>query len=164
MNTIFSFILAASVLTLFGCTPATGRDATTNDTWRLDEMARRDTPSAEFAQSIERFYESIEKKDWPTTYDMRTADFKQDVPRSDYLKEMANRPENLTSYRVLDVHTYAGPVGGYNAAEIIMEFHEGGMVSYSCAKWIRRFGKWLCLDPGLSGYLINTRVPDWVTQ
>jgi hypothetical protein len=164
MNTIFSFILAASVLTLFGCTPATGRDATTNDTWRLDEMARRDTPSAEFAQSIERFYESIEKKDWPTTYDMRTADFKQDVPRSDYLKEMANRPENLTSYRVLDVHTYAGPVGGYNAAEIIMEFHEGGMVSYSCAKWIRRFGKWLCLDPGLGGYLVNTRVPDWVTQ
>ena len=95
---------------------------------------------------------------------MRTSDSKQDVTRSTYLKQVGDSGETLTSYKVLNVHTYAGPGGGYQAAEIVMEFHEGGMVSYSCARWIRRFGKWLCEEPGLSGFLTSTRIPDWVTQ
>ena len=157
-------MLAACVLTVAGCAPAAGTNTTTNDTWRLDEMARRDAPSAEFAHSVERYYEAIEKQDWPTTYDMRTSDFKQDVTQSVYLQQVAEDGGHLTSYKVLNVHTYADMSGGYTAAEIIMEFHEGGMVSYSSAKWKRRDGKWLCEDPGLSGFLTSTRVPDWVTQ
>ena len=164
MKMFHNFMLAACVLTLFGCTPAAGTNATTNDTWRLDEMSRRDKPSADFAHSVERYYEAIEKQDWPTTYDMRTSDFKQDVTRIVYLQQMADDREHLTSYKVLNVRTYAGMSGGYTAAEIIMEFHEGGMVSYSSARWKMRDGKWLCEEPGLSGFLTSTRVPDWVTQ
>jgi hypothetical protein len=164
MKTFHSFMLAACVFSVFGCAPAVGTTTTTNDTWRLDEMARRDTPSAEFAHSVERYYEAIETKDWPTIYDMRTSDFKQDVTRSVYLQQMADSGEHLTSYKVLGVRSYGDSSGGDTAAEIIIEFHEGGMVTYSCARWIKRGGVWMCEEPGLSGVLTSLRIPDWVTK
>jgi hypothetical protein len=125
-------------------------------------MVGHNTQSAEFVHSVEQYYQAIEKKDWPTTYDMRTSDFKQDVTRSVYLKQMADSGETLTSYKVLHVLTYAGPSGNYTAGEMIMEFNEDGMVSYGSARWISRDGKWLCEEPGLSGVLTSIRVPCWV--
>ena len=163
MKTFFSFILAASVVALTGCTPAGETNSVANDTGRLDDMAGHNTQSAEFAHSVEQYYQAIEKKDWPTAYDMRTSDFKQDVTRSVYLKHMADSGETLTSYKVLNVLTYAGPSGSYTAGQIIMEFNEDGMVSYGCARWISQDGKWRCEEPGLSG-LLTIRVPCWVPQ
>ena len=164
MKIFHCFMLVSCVLALVGCMPAAGTNDTTNDTWRLDEMARRDTPSADFAHSVERYYEAIEKQDWPTTYDLRTSEFKQDVIRSTYLQQIAADREHLTSYKILNVRMYSGMSGGYTAAEIIMEFHEGGMVSYSSVRWKMRDGKWLCDEPGLSGFLTRTRIPDWITR
>jgi hypothetical protein len=164
MKIYFSSILAASVFALAGCSPAAETNAPTNDTSRLDSMARNDTKSAEFAKIVESYYLSLQKKDWPTSYDMRTANFKQDVTRDLYLKQMADSEENLTSYKVLNVRLYSGTNGDYTAAEIIMEFNEGGMVSYSCARWIKRGGIWTCDEPGLSGLLTSTRIPDWIIK
>ena len=164
MKTYCRFILSAFVLVLAGCNPAAVTNAPPNDTSRLDSMARSDAKSADFAQRVELYYQSIQKKDWPTSYDMRTANFKQDVTRDVYLKQMADSGENLTSYKVLNVRLFGGTNGDYTAAEIIMEFNEGGMVSYSCARWIKRGGNWTCDEPGLSGFLTSTRIPDWITN
>jgi hypothetical protein len=163
MRTFFSFILVIYIFTLAGCMPAGKTTTSVNDASRLDSMAQHDAQSAEFAQKAERYYQAIEKKDWPTTYDMRTSDFKQDVTRNLYLKQMADSSENLTSYKVLNVRMYGG-ASGDTAAELIMEFNEAGMVSYNCARWIKRDGIWLCDEPGLSGLLTSTRIPDWVTK
>lgn len=165
MKTFFGFILAASILTLVGCTPAAKTTTSANDTSRLDSMAQHDAQSAEFAQKVELYYQAIEKKDWPTTYDMRTSNFKQDVTRDLYLKQMTDSGENLTSYKVLNVRMYSSASGDDTAAELIMEFNEAGMVSYSCARWIKRDGNWLCDEPGLSAALLTSlRIPDWVTK
>jgi hypothetical protein len=127
-------------------------------------MARSDAKAAEFAQKVELYYQALEKKDWPTSYDMRTANFKQDVTRELYLKQMADYGKSLHSYKVLNVRLYGGTDGDYTAAEIIMEFNEGGMVSYRCARWIKRGGIWTCDEPGLGGLLTSTRIPDWITN
>jgi hypothetical protein len=164
MKTYCRFILLASILALAGCSPAAETNAPANDTSRLDSMARRDKTSAEFAQRVELYYQSLQKRDWPTSYDMRTPEFKYDVSRDLYLKQMADSGENLTSYKILNVRLYSDEKGGDTAAEIIMEFHEGGMLSYSCARWIKRGGIWMCDEPGLSGLLTSTRIPDWITK
>jgi len=164
MKTYCRFILLASILALAGCSPAAETNAPANDTWRLDDMARGQPHAADFVARVKLYYQSLEKKDWPTSYDMRTANFKQDVTKDYYLKDMADSRENLTSYKVLGVHSYGDTNGNDTAAEIIMEFHEGGMVSYSCARWIKRGGVWMCDEPGLSGLLHSTRVPDWITN
>jgi hypothetical protein len=166
MKTYCYVILLVSVLAVAGCSPAAETNSTPNDTSRLNSMAQKDQKSAEFAKAFELYYQSLQKKDWPTSYDMRTANFKKDVTRDVYLKEMADHGENLTSYKVLNVRLYGGTNGDYTAAEIIMEFNEGGMVSYSCARWIKRGGNWTCDEPGLSGsgFLTSTRIPDWITD
>jgi len=164
------FLLAALVLLVDSCDPNTMTsqvpDDSTNTTWRLDEMARRDPKTTEFVHSVEVFYQAIEKQDWPTTYEMRVPEFKQDVTRDYYLKQMAEDGKSwrLNSYKVLDVITFAGPTGDSQAAQIIMQFNEGGSVSYNCARWKQRFGKWMCDEPGLSGLLTSTRIPDWITN
>jgi hypothetical protein len=161
---IYRFILLAFLLALAGCSPAAETNAPLNDTSRLDSTAQTDKKSAEFAQRVELYYQSLEKKDWPTSYDMRTTDFKHVVARDLYLKEMAESRENLTSYKVLGARLYGDTSGDYTAAEIIIEFHEGGMVSYGCARWIKRGGIWMCDEPGLSGLLTSMRIPDWITK
>jgi hypothetical protein len=155
------FLLAVLVLLADGCGPSTFTSAvaddSTNDTWRLNEMAQRDPKDAEFVRSVKTFYQA---------YDMRVAEFKQDMTRDYYLKQMAGEGKSwrLNSYKVLNVTMFAGPTGDNQAAEIIMQFNEGGSVSYSCARWKQRFGKWLCDEPGLSGMLTSTRMPDWIVK
>jgi len=170
MKTFFSFLLVASVLGLVGCgqghfnTPVSEISHTTSeatDTSRLDDIARFTPNSTEFVGRVKLYYGALQKKDWPTTYDMRTAQFKQDVTRQYYLKEMAEdgKTWNLDSYRVLGVHQF-----GDEAAEIIIEFREAGSLSYSCAWWKNQGGTWVCDEPGLSGlaFLHSMRVPDWI--
>jgi hypothetical protein len=121
--------------------------------------------AAEFAQKVELYYGAVEKKDWATTYDMRTSAFKHDVTRDLYLRQISDAGENLRSYKVLNVRMYGGITGGYTAAELIMEFHEGGIDSYDCSRWIMRDGNWMCDEPGLIGaFLSSTRIPDWTIQ
>jgi hypothetical protein len=170
MKTQSIFLLAVLVLLTDGCGSSTitsaVADDSTNDTWRLNEMAQRDPKDAEFVRSVKTFYQALEKQDWPTSYDMRVTEFKQDVTRDYYLKRMAEegRSWRLNSYKVLNIGMFAGPTGDSQAAEIIMQFNEGGSVSYSCARWKQRFGKWLCDEPGLSGMLTSTRMPDWIVN
>ncbi len=164
MKIYYRLIFLAFVLELAGCSPAAETNTPANDTYRLDRMAQNQPQSADFVARVKLYYQSLEKKDWPTSYDMRTANFKQDVTRDYYLKQMADSRENLTSYKVLNVKLYSDEKIGDTAAEIIMEFHEGGMVSYSCARWIKRGGNWMCDEPGLSGFLQSLRGPDWITK
>jgi hypothetical protein len=164
MKTYCRWMFLASILAFASCSPAAETNTPVNDTSRLDDMSKGDQKCSQFAQKVELYYQALQKKDWPTSYDMRTADFKQDVNKALYLKQMADGRENLTSYKVLNVHLFGGMDGNYTAAEMIMEFTEGRMVSYSCARWIRRGGNWMCDEPGLSGLLTSTRIPDWITN
>ncbi len=100
---------------------------------------------------MELFYQAVEKQDWPTSYDMRTAAFKQLVTTENYLKQMADGGKVLDSYKVLHRQLYSMN-GDEVAAELIMEFYSRGVHSYSCARWIKRGGKWMCDEPGLSGF------------
>ena len=159
-KTYFSSLLAASVLALAGCRPATGSPPPLNDTSWLKDMAHSDQKSAEFAGKVELFYQAVEKQDWPTSYDMRTATFKQLVTRENYLKQIADGGKVLDSYKVLNDHRYSFN-GDDVAAELIMEFYSRGIRSYSCARWVKRGGKWMCDEPGLSGLLISLSPPDW---
>ena len=164
MKTYYRFILLAFILVLAGCSPAAETNAPVNDTSRLDSMARQDTKSAEFAQRVELYYQSLQKKDWPTSYDMRTANFKQDTTKEYYLQQMADEGKkwSLVSYKVLNIDMH-GDTNGIYAAQIIMEFKEGGLHSYQCALWERESGTWVCDEPGLSGLglLHSTRAPYW---
>jgi hypothetical protein len=164
MKNHYHFILLASVLAFVGYSPAAETNAPANDTWRLDDTARDQPQSADFVARVKLYYQSLEKEDLLTSYDMRTADFKHDEAKDLYFKEMADSGKHLTSYKVLNVHLYSDEKGDDLAAEIIMEFHEGGMVSYSCARWIKRGGIWMCDEPGLGGILTSTRIPDWITK
>lgn len=162
MKTEFSSLLAASILAFAGCGPAAASDSPVEQTSWQKDMAHIDKKSAEFAGQVELFYQAIEKEDWPTSYDMRTADFKQMVTREHYLKQMANGGSVLNSHKVLSSRRY-GMNGDDTAAEVIIEFNPGGggVHSYSCARWIKRNGKWMCDEPGLSGLLISFSPPDW---
>jgi hypothetical protein len=164
MKIYFGSILAAFVFALAGCSPAAETNSPVKDTSRLDDIANNQPQAADFVARVKLYYQSLEKKDWPTSYDMRTVEFKYDVSRDLYLKQMADSGETLTSYKVLGIRLYGDASGDNIAAEIIMEFHEGGMVSYNCARWIKRNGIWMCDEPGLSGLLTSTRIPDWITK
>jgi hypothetical protein len=170
MKPHFIFLFTLLLLLANGCGPyvitRVVADDSTNGTWRLDVMAKGGPKDAEFARSVEIFYQAIEKQDWPITYDMRVPEFKQTMTRDNYLNLMAEEGKSwrLSSYKVLNVRLFGGPTGVYQAAEIIIEFNEGGTVSYSCARWKYRFGKWLCDEPGLSGALTSIPIPDWVTN
>jgi len=159
-----NFIFLAFVLAFAGCRPAAETNTPANDTSRVDAAAQNDKPSADFVQRVKLYYESVQKRDWALSYDMRTDAFKQDVTRDVYLKEMYDSGENLTWYKVLNVHLFGGAPGDLTAAEIIMEFNEGGTVSYSYTRWVRRGGNWACAEPGLSGLLRSMRMPDWITK
>ena len=82
-------------------------------------MAGHNAQSAEFAHSVEQYYQAAEKKDWPTAYHMRTSDFKQDVTRSVYLKQMADSGETLTSYKVCNILAYADQSGSIQQARLL---------------------------------------------
>lgn len=162
MKANFSSLLAASVLVLAGCGPATTSDSPVKETTWQKDMAHIDQKSAEFAGKVELFYQAIEKKDWPTSYEMRTAAFKKMVTRENYLKQMANGRKVLDSHKVLSSNRYSMN-GDDTAAEVIMEFNPGGSGAHSfrCARWIKRNGNWMCEEPGLSGLLTSFSPPDW---
>ncbi len=161
MKTNLSFFLAASLLALAYSLRAMPSPPSLNNASWVKDMAYQGQKSAEFAGKVELFYQAIEKKDWPTSYDMRTATFKQLVMREHYLKEMGNGGKILDSYKVLGGRMYGSTTGDFTAAELIMEFYSHGTHSYSCARWIKRDGKWMCDEPGLSGLLMSLRPPDW---
>lgn len=129
-------------------------------------MAQNDPKSAEFAARVKQFYQALQKKDWPTTYAMRTVNFKRDVTKDIYLNLTADDGKNwnLDSYKVLGVDRFGDSHGNFEAAQIIMEFNESGGLSYKCAWWKNEGGTWVCDEPGISGLsmLHSTRVPDWV--
>jgi hypothetical protein len=163
MKTYCRIIFLASVLAFARCSLAAQTNSPTNDTERLDDMAQNEPQSADFVARVKLYYQSIEKKDWPTSYDMRAADFKHDVARDLYLKTMADSKENLISYKVLDVGLYSNEKGTNTAAELIMEFHEGEVVLYGCARWIKQGGIWVCDESGLKKSLLKSqRMPDWI--
>ena len=165
MKSHLAYIIGVFLLVLCGCGRASEAGMSTNDTLRLDEMAHEDTEHAEFAQKVKLYYAALEHKDWPTSYDMRTPAFKYDVSKDLYCKQRSDDVEVLASYKVLNVRMYGDSTGNFSAAEIIMEFDESGNITYSCARWIRRGGVWMCDEPGLNGVLLtSTRIPDWTTQ
>jgi hypothetical protein len=156
MKTVICCILGASILV--GCGRVVVRTPESDDTYRLDQC-RQQAP--EFVDSVKKFYRALQDGDWPTSYDMRTSTFKQDVPRDLYLKQMAKDNPRLNRYKVLNVHMF-GDAAGVSAAEIIIAFDQGA--SYASARWKKVNGVWLCEEPGLSGYLMSLRIPDWVTH
>jgi hypothetical protein len=162
VKTKISSLLAASILALAGCSSAAASDSPVKKTSWQKDMAHIDQKSAEFAEKVELFYQALEKRDWPTSYDMRTAAFKQMVTREHYLKQMTEGGKVLDNHKVLSSHTYSMN-GDDTAAEVIIEFNPGGggVHSYNCARWIKRDGKWMCDEPGLSGLLISLSPPDW---
>jgi hypothetical protein len=164
MKTYFSSLIAAFLLTLAGCSPSVVSTPPTVDTSRLDSMARSQPELADFASRVKLFYEACQAKNWPTTYEMRTADFKQDVERAYYLKTMSEDGKrwSLNDYKILNINL-AGDTNGVHAAQMIMKFQEGGLHSYQCAVWKKESGTWICDEPGLSGLplLHSTRAPSW---
>ncbi len=162
MNARFCFTLVACMSIFIGCRPPTKTSSSTTDTWRLDEMAKRDQADAVFAGKVKLFYQALQNKDWPTTYDMRTATFKHDVDKSLYLRIVGDdKGWRLNWYKVLNIQMIKDP-NGTHAAEIIMEFNEGGIESYHNTLWKTENGTWVCEDPGLSGPLfINMQPYDW---
>jgi hypothetical protein len=137
-----------------------------NDTSSLDDLVRDDPRSAEFVARVKLFYQSLQKKDWPTSYDMRTANFKKDVTKDFYLKQMADEGKtwNLNSYKVLNTQQFGNAQGEITATRIIMEFSETGTHSYNLSSWKKEGVSWQCEDPGLDGLTLlhSTRVPDGV--
>jgi hypothetical protein len=157
MKTVIYCMLGASILV--GCGRVVVRTPASDDTYRLDQC-RQQAP--EFVDSVKKFYRAVQDKDWATSYDMRTATFKQDVTRNYYLEQMAKDNPHLNSYKVLSVQMF-GDVSGIDAAELIIEVNHG--VSYDCARWKKVEGVWLCDEPGLGGLdgsLRSLRIPDWV--
>jgi hypothetical protein len=127
-------------------------------------MAQDDQHSAEFVARVKHFYQALQKKDWPTSYDIRTADYKRDVTRDFYLKQMANdgKQWNLNSYKVLNIKRYGDARGDFTAVQMIMEFSETGTHSYNISLWKKEGGSWQCEEPGLDGPVLlrSMRVPD----
>lgn len=171
-----NFLVAIAVLVLAGCSqspvesiPAASKlpNLQTNDTSILDATVQNDPRAVEFVARVKLFYQALERKDWAATYDFRTADFKQDVGRDFYLKNMVEDGKgwSLDTYKVLNINSYSDANGAY-ATQLIMEFQEGGIQSYGCAVWKKEGGAWLCDEPGLSGpaLLRSTRVPNWVNH
>jgi hypothetical protein len=159
MKTAIYWIFGALILAGCGCVVV--RTPGSDDTSRLDTL-RQQAP--DLVDSVKKFYRAVQERDWPTTYDMRTSTFKQDVTRQYYLEELAKGLWCLRTYRVLHVQSYSDG-GGCHAAEIIMDFDHGA--SYGCARWKKVNGVWLCDEPGLggqNGMLQSLRVPDWVSH
>jgi hypothetical protein len=156
MKTVICCVLGTMILV--GCGRVVLRTPDSEDNYRLDQC-RQQAP--ELVDSVKKFYRALEAKDWPTSYDMRTSTFKQDVPRNLYLEQMAKENAPLSRYKVLSVHMY-GDSAAVSAAEIIMEFDQGA--SYASTRWKKVNGIWLCEEPGLSGYLTSLRAPDWITH
>ena len=167
MKTYFTLLGAALVFTMAGCSRVVTSHPTRNDTWRLDFLAQHDAQAAPFVDCVKRFYQALENKDWPTSYDMRTSDFKQDMTRAVYLKGVADegRGWSLESYKVLNVQMEADANGDF-AAQLIMEFNESGSVSQNAARWKKENGKWLCEEPGLGqlGITSSMRAPQWFNK
>jgi len=163
MNIYYLSILVASVLMIVGCKPATTSNSPRNDTWRLDSMAQRDSQSADFARRVEVYYQALQKKDWPTSYDMRTANYKQLVTEDTYLRQITEEKGwNLDSYKILNVAIF-GDKSGDHAAQLIIETSENGSVYYNCAVWKYVGGIWLCEEPGIDNndILHSMTPPDW---
>jgi hypothetical protein len=70
-------------------------------------------------------------------YDMRTANFKKDVSKDLYLKQMADDGRNwsLKSYKVLNIHQFEDVQGDITSVQMIMEFNETGTHSYNFSLW-----------------------------
>ena len=168
MKTYIVSVLAIFVLALGGCNPPEVTNSPKNNTWRLDETAKNGTQQAAFVDSVKRFYQALQDKDWPTTYDMRFSDFKHDVPWAIYLKQVADggRGWTLDSFKVLNLEMFGDTNGNYYAAQMIMEFTEVGKVSYGAAWWRNEGGKWFCEETGASGlaWLRSTRPPPWLNN
>jgi hypothetical protein len=134
------------------------------DTSSLDSLSRSQPKLADFGSRVKLFYQACQAKDWPTTYEMRTADFRQDTERGYYLKQMADDGKrwSLDRYKILNIYL-AGDTNGVQAAQLIMEFQEGGSHSYECAVWKKESGTWVCDEPGLGGLALlhSTRAPSW---
>lgn len=156
MRTVICCVLGAVLL--IGCGRVEVRPRQSDDGSGLERLQPQ---APDLVESVKKFYQALQAKDWATTYDMRTATFKQDVIRGDYLAQLAKENPRLSSYRVLGVEFFQSPNGG-SAAELIMDFDHGA--SYRCARWKKVNGSWLCDDPGLGGFLRSLRIPDWATH
>jgi hypothetical protein len=161
-------VLTVLVIVLAGCNPPAATNASKNDTWRLDETAKQGAQEAVFVDSVKQFYQALQNKDWPTTYDMRFSDYKHDVSRTNYLKLAAGegRGWSLDSYRVLNLEIFGNTNGEIYASQIIMEFNEAGTTYYGAAWWRKEGGKWSCQDSGAGGpaWLRSIRPPPWLNE
>lgn len=165
------FFVASAALISVGCRPSVAADSllsgSTNDTSRLESVARANPNAADFVRRVEDYYKAIQEQDWATTYDMRVSEFKQDVMRGYYLKTMTEvgKRWHLVTFKILDVEMFHNMSGDYWAAELVVQFNESGSISYRSVRWKKRGGIWLCDEPGLSGGVLpSTRIPDWVTN
>jgi hypothetical protein len=164
-------LIFAGLVTVFaGCSPGggiTGEQAA--DTSRLDHLAERHTEFADLAKAVRQYYQALQEKDWLTSYEMRTADFKHDVSKDLYLSSVAKDGGRwlLRSYRILNTHIYGKAGSNHDsAALLVMHFTESHGESYNIALWKYEGGSWLCEEPGLSELplLRSARVPGCFTD
>jgi hypothetical protein len=125
-------------------------------------MAKTDPTFKQFAETVKRFYQALKDKDWAATYQMRTKEFRYDVSRELYLTSMSRDGKNwaLDDYKILGIVSYGGS-NGYTAVRLIMEFNEGGMISYNAVWWKKDGTSWFCDHAGPSKLALfnSTRIP-----
>ncbi|HZI32858.1 MAG TPA: hypothetical protein VFF11_10990 [Candidatus Binatia bacterium] len=167
MKSCIILLAAGAFIAVVGCRPSGNESSSlgvsTNDTSHLDSLAHENPKASDFVHRFKTYYSAIEKQDWPTTYDMRVDEFKHDVTRDFYLKEMAEYGKNwrLRSYKVIELEMSGGTNGNFDGAALIVQFKENRMVNYSTVRWKKQRGVWLCDEPGLSDALLHsTRISD----
>jgi hypothetical protein len=167
MKSCVILLVTCTFLAVVGCGPSGNESASlsisTNDTSRLDNLVRENTNASDFVHRFKVYYNAIEKQDWPTTYDMRVDEFRHDVTREFYLKEMSEYGKHwrLKSYKVVELGMFGGTNSNYDGAALIVQFKENRTLSDSNVRWRKQGGIWLCDEPGLDDALLHsTRISD----
>jgi hypothetical protein len=128
------------------------------ETLKLDSMVQSQPEFGEFGLVFREFYTALKNKDWETTYDFRTRDFRHDISRELYLASMRKDSAHwkLSSYKVLDVAAYDN-----SAVRLIMEFDEDGLKTHNVIWWKKEDGHWRCQEAGPHGlpFFHATRSP-----
>jgi hypothetical protein len=144
-------LIGLSLISIEGC----NRSEQIGNSWnpqtqRLDQFCSDGANFTDLEQDVKRFYASLEKKEWPSTYDQRWNTFKQDFPESLYLKIAGDEGKrwDLLNYEVLSVeaHILSAKVSNSNEVVLICKFIEqpGPTTNYATVRWRKEEGMWRC--------------------
>jgi hypothetical protein len=129
----------------------------------LDSAAEGNPSYSEFETEVKKFYAALQAKDWPTTYEMRTAPFKQDVTQQFYFDSMNKEGKawSLDTYEVLNIVEFTTP-SGETKIRLIMKFVENGSTSYNVVWWKKEGQAWYCEEAGPTrlSLFTATRMPE----